>query len=83
MGRARFAEIGKRVPGGGKCNFSAKKEGKFHRPPPCRVGVITSSISGKPGTWDRLSDNCHQMLITDCLILQFYLELENNKTAFE
>ena len=55
MGRARFAEIGKRVPGGGKCNFSAKKEGKSHRPPPCRVGVITSSISGKPGTWDRLS----------------------------
>lgn len=55
MGRARFAEIGKRVSGGGKCNFSARKEGKFHRPPPSRVGVITNSISGKPGSWDRLS----------------------------
>lgn len=39
MGRARFAEIGKRVSGGGKCIFSSRKEGKFHRPPPSRVCV--------------------------------------------
>ena len=65
VGRARFAEIGKRVPGGGKCNFSARKEGKFHRPPPSRVGVITNSVSGKPGTWDRLSGtvSCKQQAL--------------------
>lgn len=64
MGRARFAEIGKRVSGGGKCNFSARKEGKFHRPPPSRVGVITNSISGKPASWNRLSGtvSCKQQV---------------------